>query len=476
MENELKKLQKSIRNNPPLDEKGKPEYWNRFDWEKELDRSIPNWRELLNKPEIWSKIRNIRPREHYGALLQAILTYAPDEILSKYLKSNEDVEQKSSMDVVLRNNGERLSSRLWKMLDKKTKSTLFSKVKGVIEIGHPHDITLHHVLQIMIPVIEGASNTKRKKSFEYSSLHSKFQLSHSNLQVYFYEAFDILHPLWIKFSAVVKEANDKDYEKRVEEHEENAKYILKKKFEKIKSLVQLLITETYLPKQNIMFDPSLLVNLNEELADFINETRDQFNFFVSKSFYDAVKSEEESNLQKLAEFFEVKKQVSWDKIRKFFKEFDKIIIPFEIKEEIYKNKYPEFYKSLKDLEEKKLSKDLFKIVFEEWVFLQEFSWLVAKSKKIFEKFKEAGAVSIEFSKRKFEEIIEKIKDSKTQKILKKLRKIGKFIAVGISPFIIPEIKNDLIQKIMAAGVGTFALFDPPNICNEARGDTNDDSV
>lgn len=47
------------------------------------------------------------------------------------------------------------------------------------------------------------------------------------------------------------------------------------------------------------------------------------------------------------------------------------------------------------------------------MFLQEFSWIVAKSKKAFEKFKEAGAITVEFS--------EKIMDKIVKKTLKKKR-------------------------------------------------------
>lgn len=124
----------------------------------------------------------------------------------------------------------------------------------------------------------------------------------------------------------------------------------------------------------------------------------------------------------------------------------------------YTKKYPEFHMNLSNAVENSL---LTNILFEEWIFLQEYSTIVAKSKKTFEKFKEAGAIAIEYSKKTLEIVIRRtLKKGKNDPLNKadKLRALGKWIGVGLSAstaFMVPAY-----AAVLVAGTGVFSLIDP----------------
>ena len=106
-------------------------------------------------------------------------------------------------------------------------------------------------------------------------------------------------------------------------------------------------------------------------------------------------------------------------------------------------------------------RELVKILSEEWVFLQEFSWVVAKSKKVFEKFKEAGAVAVEFPENAVDKLVRrtlKKKDDDFLNTFDKLRALGKWIAIGGSS--ITHFLNSVTDSLISLGTGIFLLLDP----------------
>ena len=120
MKKALKKLADFIVSNPPLDKDGSPKWWSSSTWQEQLDKQVPGWKGLVERPDTWKAIRNLRPRRDYDDLLEVILRWAPDEVLVQYLTSNDDVEAGKAYEVLTEDYGRRLTSSVWKLLDTDT--------------------------------------------------------------------------------------------------------------------------------------------------------------------------------------------------------------------------------------------------------------------------------------------------------------------------------------------------------------------
>jgi len=246
----------------------------------------------------------------------------------------------------------------------------------------------------------------------------------------FYEEVDITHPLWIKLKATVEQANDLFSIRKIEEHEQKLKGKFQRRIEKSKPLWQLIIPTKYpFVSKNVMFDPSLLIDYEkaQNVFGFMREHSEEFNFFVSRSFYNFLKKYRKSNKwYPITKFFGYEEEIFPERIISLVEENKKYFTFFEVPKEAYIEKYDFFYKNLsKEIENRELTE----ILFEEWIFLQEYSWIVAKNKKAFEKFKDAGAVAIEFSEKAVYKIIRrtlKKKDDEFINTFDKLRTLGKW--------------------------------------------------
>lgn len=104
--------------------------------------------------------------------------------------------------------------------------------------------------------------------------------------------------------------------------------------------------------------------------------------------------------------------------------------------------------------------DIINILFEEWVFLNESSWIVSRIKQPFTKFMNIGGSSIQFSKRATDTIIRKTLKKTDDELLSKvdrLRTFGKWVAVG-GPPVLSFI--DPLFSLTSLPAGFFLLFDP----------------
>lgn len=273
----------------------------------------------------------------------------------------------------------------------------------------------------------------------------------------FHEGTDILHPLWIKLKGTIEEANDLASMQKVWQIEHKFKEKLQRMTEKIKSLLTYTFWGKYpFVSKNVLFDPSLL--LDDEKAQkafsFMKEHHEEFNFFILRSFYELLKENDGSNKwYKIAQFFESKKKISPQRILEMLEEHRKYFNYFEIPKGLYRKRHTYFYENLYKVVD---DRELVKILSEEWVFLQEFSWVVAKSKKVFEKFKEAGAVAVEFPENAVDKLVRrtlKKKDDDFLNTFDKLRALGKWIAIGGSS--ITHFLNSVTDSLISLGTGIF---------------------
>ena len=467
----INKLKKFIKENPPLDENGKPEWWSESSWEENLSKEIPNWKDILKSPDVWKEIRGVRPRRDYDDLLAVILQYAPPEILKEYLTSDDPEERKVAYKILTQDNGQRLTSRFWKLLDYDTKIWIISKIfKETIDksiyLGFLRD--LEYLLYDPDYFLERLRRRYKVASWVYPHI---ITLAFIGAILYEYEGIDTSHPLWIKLKAIIEESNDLASMRKIEEIERKIEKKIQLINDKLKVLFPALqyIYQHEYPSvsKNVLFDPSLLLDSEKarKVFSFMKEYYEDFNFFIPASFYNILR-ENLNKIVKIVEFFNQERNISPRELLRMLEEHRRYYKIFEIPERFYYEKYRYFYENLREEVEDRI---LAEILFEEWVFLQEFSWIVAKSKKTFEKFKEAGAVAIEISKNAFDKIIEKLarhklnkKDDEILSTAEKLRGLGKWIAHGG----ITVISASVIDPIWAAAIGylsselVFVMIDP----------------
>ena len=451
----IKKLKTFIKENPPLDKEGKPKWWSKSEWEENLSKEIPNWKDILKSVDIWKDIKGIKPRRDYDDLLGILLEYAPPEILKEYITSNDSEERKVTYKILTKDNARKLTSSFWKLLDDDTKIWLMSKVsEEILERPYPRFL---EDLDILIHDPEYFFERLRQRCKIVPWIHPHV-ISLAFTEAIFYEELSTIHPLWIKLKATIEEANDLSSMKRIEEIERKFRERIQWIIDKLESIFPILQYQYPIVSNNILFDSSLLLEADKakKVFNFMREYYKDFNFFISSSFYHTLKGE--NRLYKIARFFEQEKEISPQELLGMLEEHKQYYTIFEIPREVYQKKYWHFYKSLREEIE---DRDLIEILFEEWVFLQEFSWIVAKSKKTFEKFKEAGAVVIEFSEKAVDKIIKrtlKKKDDEFVNTFDKLRALGKWVAVGGASA--TSLMNPGIGALVGFGAGIFLLLDP----------------
>jgi hypothetical protein len=104
------------------------------------------------------------------------------------------------------------------------------------------------------------------------------------------------------------------------------------------------------------------------------------------------------------------------------------------------------------------------ILLEEWTFLARHSWIIARKRKAFDAFRRAGAVVVDFSGQKFDEIVARTLHHDRLPIPPELtsshriRAAAKWIAAGGIP--VMSLADPVLAAIASAGTGVFFLFDP----------------
>ena len=456
------KLKKFIEENPPLDEEGKPKCWSESNWEENLTKEIPNWMNILKNINIWKEIKGVKPKRNYDCLLNVILQYAPPEILKDYLTSDNPEERKSAYRILIEDNAKRLTVALWQLLNTDTKIWLISKISDeVLKRSYPRflenlHIFIHHPEYFF---------ERLRRRYKIVPLIYQHVISLAFIEAIFNEELKTLHPLWLKLKATVEEASDLSSWKRIEEIEHNFKERIQRIAEKVKSIFSIFEHQYVFPSKNVLFDPSLLLDYKkaQKALNFMKEYREEFNFFISSSFINALKSDRWHNI---ARFFECAEDIPPQKIVGMLEEYSQYYTLFEAPKYIYyvyKEKYRYF---LNNLYRKIEDWNLVRILFEEWIFLQEYSWIVAKSKKTFEKFKEAGAITIEFSEKAIDKIVKRTLKKKNDEFVNtfdKLRALGKWIAVGGASA--TSFMNPYIATLVGFSAGIFLLLDPEDYEN-----------
>jgi hypothetical protein len=224
------------------------------------------------------------------------------------------------------------------------------------------------------------------------------------------------------------------------------------------------------PSNNVMIDPSLILAKNSigntfESIRVLNKMYPKLRFYYPMSLtrvLDSTRYDKDS--LKFSYFMHNAYPADLEEIESLIKRHSDIFTGFEMGNQEYK-KHSEIFKYLKEdlfyLEEQ-FREPTVTIIFEEWVFLQEKSWVVSRIKKPFNRFIAAGAVCLQFGNRVVDKMIRKsIKknDDDLLDTVDKLRAFGKWIAVG-GPAVVGILSNPVISVAAPLVAGFFLLFDP----------------
>lgn len=186
-----------------------------------------------------------------------------------------------------------------------------------------------------------------------------------------------------------------------------------------------------------MIDPSLIVahKTMKQTFTLIKELSSEYKFYFPASFKDALFYEKVDNAIFSKEnpayryFLHNVTPSQLKEIKTFLDEYSNIIIGYEPTAELSKKHWHLFEVIYKHTHNESISK----VLFEEWVFLQEFSWIVSRLKKPFNTLIDAGAVCLHFGKKTVENLMKRTLKKNDNEILNRvdqLRAFGKWIAVG----------------------------------------------
>jgi len=216
-------------------------------------------------------------------------------------------------------------------------------------------------------------------------------------------------------------------------------------------------------RSRVIIDPSIILveRTLESLEANIKELSEHFDLYISKNLYQVLK---DGRIESSYDYF-----VSWsnlvDKEILFtFLEKNQDFIKIFEEPSWAKKEHHLFFESLVENLPLKYRDDtlLHSIIFEEWFFLQEYSWIVARTKKIFNLFIRSGAASIEYGRHVFDGMVRRTLWRENIELVTqahRLRAVSKWIAAGGAA--IANLSYPIVQVFADFFVtGYFILIDP----------------
>ena len=217
---------------------------------------------------------------------------------------------------------------------------------------------------------------------------------------------------------------------------------------------------------NIMFDPSMLISKRSlrQVFDIVKVRRDfNLKLYMPSSFVQALHEENFYKNPILQFFLYNAEQASHEEILHFLDYSATRVSTYKIHPEHYekhliiRNNLGQYFK----FNNKNYQSLLINTLYEEWFFLQEYSFITSRLRKTFNAFIRAGATAVEVSRQKIDKHIrEKLNIEEDDHISKKqyMRMFGKWTAVG-------GTTAWLIFEPVTGGVASgltnfFLMFDP----------------
>lgn len=225
---------------------------------------------------------------------------------------------------------------------------------------------------------------------------------------------------------------------------------------------------------NVLIDPSLILAENSIINTFnlIRESStkgEKFKFYYPRSFQRLIRKDESyERISGVKFFLHGAYHSDIRELNILMKEFSNMVyefVPSTEQMERYAHVYEmlseelEYRGELTDLE-------LLDILFEEWIFLQEYSWVVSRIKKPFNRLIASGTICVQFGRRTIDILTNRTlrrEHDEFISIVDRLRAFGKWIAVGgataASRLIIPDMTGITVPTI----IGIMLLIDPEKL-------------
>lgn len=212
----------------------------------------------------------------------------------------------------------------------------------------------------------------------------------------------------------------------------------------------------------VMIDPSLIVanktyKKTFRLIEELNE-ENRFNFYLPKTFENLINKSKNIEDEKIFKFYlQNASAVKTKELNSKYDHHSKLIKGYEITPE-QKMKYMTFYNKLKDTDS---FDSYYEVLLEEWIFLQENSWIVSRIKKPFSKFVDRGSIYLYLGRWFMDSAVKTTLKNKQKEFLNNmdyLRAFGKWIAVGGSS--VTSLFEPNIGIPAGLATGFFLLIDP----------------
>lgn len=222
---------------------------------------------------------------------------------------------------------------------------------------------------------------------------------------------------------------------------------------------------------SIMIDPSLILAANSAantfaLVEQFSSEADGFRFYYPSSLQKLTSQDRFDAKSPSCTFFLQNAHPS-DPLRlsESIDALSSVLRPFELQPE-YIDRYVGTHKGLTeelDYRGELHEEELRDVLFEEFVFLQEQSFVVSRIKKPFNRFISAGVVCVHFGGRAVDDLVRRtphvVRQGEPIRDVDRLKAFGKWIAVGglsATRLIEPAMTGVLVSMALAY----FALFDP----------------
>lgn len=215
----------------------------------------------------------------------------------------------------------------------------------------------------------------------------------------------------------------------------------------------------------VIIDPSLFLakrSFHTTIKHIKRYSESDFDFFISQTFFELIKNKKFDEKNKIMSYFlNGSTNESFSKIRETLLELhNKGFLNIYKEGDSFIGKYEDMYHNLIELGY--LEDAIGRILFDEWVFIKQKSWLTSRIKKIPNKLVKAGAICLEFGERK----IDKAKGNMSRieyEIKEKIKKLKRFSDwIGFAGQILNLLinTNPDITNLINVVSDLFFLFDP----------------
>lgn len=267
------------------------------------------------------------------------------------------------------------------------------------------------------------------------------------------------HPGWSHLRWVVEQSQDWEWHQKLAQVELLLSGSFASRATELESQLDMLTdSQTEPAKLNVLLDPSIFFSAEnrDSLFRVVPRIAELATVHIPRSFHTAIQEMDRDQFSQLSRFYG-QEMPSPRELSSVVADLP-FLQDFEASRHYASLNYDRFLESVSETEEDSLVRLL---ILEEWMFLNEMSWIVSRSKKVFKRFKQAGAFAIETLKESERHVVRKLlrlKDYEELELYDHLRALGKFMAVGGTAA--ASLFEKDVAVLLGGEFGVFLLLDP----------------